>query len=390
MNRSQSELSYHNTNGNFRLDSTSVAIDTKDVLGNTILEKFDYLPQSQDTPELKIELHPGLISPPDSGIRIGDRVWTDGQETFLDLKDNPRNPLSQAWKLGYQVKINGNPVHERTEVNIFYDSDLNDPNKVLSILWKSLNKDYFSRYQTLATNILYDILEPILHLKMIANGSGFIHAASVLYGDSAVLFPGWSAAGKTGTSAELIRRYGGEFISDDLSIISNNGYIQPYTKSICIKPGEFAMSERSFFSDRDFFDYLHWELIKRIRSNARRWVSPQEYYGYTDYPEEFVPITKVIYLIREERQEIKEVEAQPDELAARAGATIAEEFRLFLRFIRAMHSAIPTGWLSVENIVRRSIEVYESAFKKADSLLLSVPAKTPPQELGRYIHDNLV
>ena len=69
------------------------------------------------------------------------------------------------------------------------------------------------------------VISMLIQMKAIKKGYGFVHAASVVKGNQALVMPAWSDTGKTSTSWILAAKHGFEFMSDDVVIAGEDGSV---------------------------------------------------------------------------------------------------------------------------------------------------------------------
>ena len=356
-------------------------------IGSLLLNEFDWVPESEGETDLRFVLSPGFTQPPESGSHVDDRVWVTDSEAFVDLRQG--NSFGDK---RYQLRINW--AEDAMEVTVYYDSKLLKPtNKLLFSAIKRANWNYISRQRIAADNILYDVFEPVVHLNLLREGSGFLHASSAVRGDEGVVFTGWGGAGKTSTCVQLVKNHEWGFTSDDLTLVSDRGTLVPYTKSMQIYPYNVEGQTDAIFSSRGPVDRLQWNTLQKLKGKkgVRRRVSPETYFGSVPREEEPVDVSTAVYLLREHRNEIVAEEESPEDLAQRAASTICHEFDSFVWLLRAINAAAPREFTSPTNFVEDSQRVYEGFFESVENVkLVRIPIETPPSELAKFARESLL
>jgi hypothetical protein len=74
------------------------------------------------------------------------------------------------------------------------------------------------------------------HVAVLAPDRTFIHAGAVEHDGRAIIFPGYSFAGKT-TLTEAFVRAGATYYSDEFAVLDGDGLVHPYPKPLSIRAG---------------------------------------------------------------------------------------------------------------------------------------------------------
>jgi dolichol-phosphate mannosyltransferase len=85
-------------------------------------------------------------------------------------------------------------------------------------------------------HVLYtNVVEPVLRWAFADKGFALVHGACLAYGNDALLVTAQTDTGKTTTVLRVLdREYNAQFISDDLTLVSPDGYVLPYPKPLTI------------------------------------------------------------------------------------------------------------------------------------------------------------
>ena len=86
-------------------------------------------------------------------------------------------------------------------------------------------------------------VEWAINWRVIATHTEFLqlHAAALVRGDHAVVFPGASGSGKSTLVAGLLKR-GWKYLSDEFALIHlDTGLVHAFPKAVCIKAGSFGV-----------------------------------------------------------------------------------------------------------------------------------------------------
>jgi len=367
-----------------------------DICGNhsaekLLLDEYSLLPTTTKKPCLSFNVTGLNIEPDLHGQTVGDKIYVSKNSVFINNRSFDHNGDT-----GFALKIEGHPFTSKyLEIDAICDPDvISTTLKKRIIEWFYIRKNwnYLSKLEVTAKNLIYDALEPILHLRMLQINRGFLHASSIMYGNDVMLFPGGVGAGKTGICIELIDRGGYKFMSDDLSMIGTDGMAYVYPKRMQIyahnTQGNPNLHSR-IMKDRGFSDKLQWKLHERFRgpSKARRRVSPVTVFG-RDNIGDYGKISKVVHVVRCDNSYTKFIKSNSVELADRCANEIAYEFSNFLNYMRDWHTidpAIPTA----DEVINASKYIYEQAFNDAECYSFIVPRNSSPSDLVNEIESIL-
>jgi hypothetical protein len=75
------------------------------------------------------------------------------------------------------------------------------------------------------------------HVAVLAPDRTFVHAGAVEHEGRAIIFPGYSFAGKT-TLTEAFVRAGATYYSDEYAVLDSKGLVHPYPKPLSIRAGD--------------------------------------------------------------------------------------------------------------------------------------------------------
>ena len=359
--------------------------------GKLLLEEYSLLPTTTKKPCLSFNVTGLNIEPDPHGLTVEDKIYLSKNSVFINNRSFDHNGDT-----GFALKIHGHPF---TSKYLEIDA-ICDPNVIPTTLKKRIkewfyirrNWNYLSRLEVTAKNLVYDALEPILHLRMLQNNRGFLHASSIMSGDEVMLFSGGVGAGKTGICIELIDRGGYKFMSDDLSMIGTDGIAYVYPKRMQIYAHNTQRNPNllsRIMKKRGLLDKMQWKLRERFLgpSKVRRRVSPVTVFGRDNIGDRG-KISKVIHIVRSNNSYIKFKKSNSEELADRCANQIADEFSNFFDYMRAWHAmdpASPTG----NEVINASKFVYEQAFNDAECYLFIVPRNSSPSDIVNEIESTI-
>ncbi len=85
-------------------------------------------------------------------------------------------------------------------------------------------------YNVLGIDIFY-LADIIIRNLAVSTGHAFVHASGFELNGKAYIFPAWGGTGKTNLLLNYLSR-GAKYLSDDLLIVSNKGYVLPYPRPL--------------------------------------------------------------------------------------------------------------------------------------------------------------
>lgn len=357
------------------------------IAGKLLLEEYSLLPTTTKKPCLSFNVTGLNIEPDSHSLTVEDKIYVSKNSVFINNRSYDHNGDT-----GFALKIHGHPFTSK-----YLKIDLIcDPNIVVTTLKKRIkerfytckNLNYLSRREVTAKNLIYDALEPILHLSMLQNNRGFLHASSIMYSDEIMLFSGGVGAGKTGICIEMIDRGGYKFMSDDLSLIGTDGIAYVYPKRMQIYAHNTQGNQNllsCIMKNRGLLDKMQWKLRERFKGpkRVRRRVSPVTVFG-RDKIGDRGKISKVIHIIRSNNSYMKFKKLNSEELADRCANVIADEFSNFFAYMRVWHAMDPAS-PTVDEVINASKFIYEQAFNNAECYLFIVPQNSSPSGIVNEI-----
>ena len=377
----------------FPVFNQTVEITGSTAVAEYLISELSAMQTSTKSPDVAIDIESGFDADLTDGLTGGTKV-TDG-----DIIIDRRNPVpvrgmkdmvhNHVGTLGRQLRISSD--RDCVDIEIRYDDRITDHNVIVQEAFRSINRSYIYRFQNLAKVILYNDIEPLIHQFLLDDGAGFIHASCVSRNGSGLMISGWGGAGKTSTATKLIENGEWEFVSDDLCLVSSDGVTQPYLKRIQMYPYNISSKdEQRFFEGASLRNRINWRLRSSLlgEKSVRRRVSPNNRYLVSD--QDKIEISTLVYLIRENRQDLIYETEELNVLAERAVATIAHEYETHICDLRPLAATHPGVWPSEKDFLNRSKEVFRQAFDSATCRLVRIPQDTTPVELTKYIRQTVL
>ena len=379
----------------FNVLQTTVEITGQNPVAEYLRSEFSRMPQSSDPPDVIIRVKPGFSSPPDDGATTNGNVYASDGTVFIDRRisvpiRSPKNLIhNYVGTLGRQIRVVA--LEDELRVTIRYDPRITARNVVVREGLRCISRSYIYRSQNLAKVILYNDIEPLLHQLLLDTDAAFIHASGITFDEGTIVFSGWGGAGKTSVATHLLETGSRKLIADDLCLVCADGTAQPYHKRVQVYPYNLDESgTKRMMAGRSLPDQINWTLRRSLlgESAVRRRLLPDGIHPVCNKTR--LDISAVVYLTRENRQEIIHERATIENVTSRAVSTIAHEFDTHVQTLRALSAAEPDIWPSIVSYLLSTRNVYEKAFIDTYRMLVRIPRETKPAELAEYIEKNVL
>jgi hypothetical protein len=362
---------------------TSIGPLSVDVRGDSIIaelvrEELGVSSQSQGNSQISIEITESTrrhAVPGESNMRVrGSRApyrfgATSSDEALqlsLGLKGTSRDL--------YSVEVTGDLLSDKTVGVSIAIPSLRHWAIALDPLVRVFGRDSSSVAEIAAKNIIYEIIDPLMWVRLMSSGATFVHASSVAAGGEAVMFSGTGGVGKS-TSLLSIMESSDRFtyLADDLVIVDSTGtlwrhpkHLQVYEYNLRSSPSaRLAVFERLGPVER-----LLWRARARLLgpSRVRKRLSATDLFGRGRVADS-ATLFAVAWLTPA-RTKQGWAGVHPQLIVERGVAAILEEFWDFLRLVN-LGSGVDPRAPSVALLA-----------EKAAAILDTVLAGVPCFELG--------
>jgi hypothetical protein len=355
-------------------------------IAGLLREEFDSLPTTEESPRLIIDVQDRLPEPEGEKIHLGDSLYFAGQAL-----NGTEKRAGYSFAVGGLDRQNG-PRHVLVSCR---------PGTVPASRFQALghwldkrrNWNFLSRAERVAKDILYDLINPMLHISMLPLGQGFCHASAVvgLDGD-AVVFTGTGGAGKTGLVLSLLHLEDWRYLSDDLLAVDEEGEAHAYPMKMQIYGyntlGNAGLSQR-VLRDRPWDDLWQWRLRLWLHGprKVRRRIAAKVLFDEKKLAGQ-ARLRHVYFLARAQTASLRIEDITPQELARRSAHIIMYEHRKFLEKVNLC--ALESATLDTAAIFQQSQAVYEKCFSKARCHRATIPSEFTPVELYTALKSHMV
>lgn len=223
--------------------------------------------------------------------------------------------------------------------------------------------------------LMDDIIEPLIGFKLAQKGYSLLHASSISIDDKGFIFVGGPGAGKTSIILNLIRD-NNAFLSDEITILSNNGMIYNFPLPIRIYNHNLVnnLHFRKNITLSKIFKIKSKYLIYRLSLKYIKFPQHVEAEKLFDRIGEKSPIHSLVLLSKTTENKIKLVQdINKEEFVKRLIFINKCQFRRFFEYLSAYSSCYPKSesasyWQISEKNILKSI-------KKARCFEIEIPSK---------------
>ncbi|MDD9942878.1 MAG: hypothetical protein OXU20_17695 [Myxococcales bacterium] len=219
-----------------------------------------------------------------------------------------------------------------------------------------------------------------LHFALLRRDAAFFHAGMYATTQGAVALAGTGGSGKTSLLFTLLESRERTYLAEDFSIISaqGDGYYCPKDVTIYASDTRQPLLARFVEASSERCKALR---PTRARPNPRIKVSPRDVLG--GRVGSSAPLARVLYLVRSAADEVKVEPVGADEMAKRAAHVAQRELKAWVESLHLIgaNQTSEEGFPSPADVADRVDGIYQSAFSKADCLLVHLPAGHDPRRI---------
>ena len=186
----------------------------------------------------------------------------------LSADPDIRLRLERRRKERRKLERNGG-VPRRAQDNIHYDESLGHYGFEVTISNKNIVEVAVSPILRYYLHVLYtNVIEPILRWTFVRKGYALVHAACVSFDGQAVLVTARTDTGKTSTILRMVDNYACSFLSDDMTIVSQDGHVMSYPKPLTIS--NHTLSAVNANSSLTWWERIALQFQSRLHSKGGR------------------------------------------------------------------------------------------------------------------------
>lgn len=337
---------------------------------------------------LKVKIHKALLEtfkgflPTDCTDVAFSFTFTDHINSFITDRDFVQHK---------NIKISKNQTHFKDEELNFLIQN-NEPFKVLinvhdnETLKSSLrifHKAFKSNIELQITTFYYRIFLLFSQLWNLENNCSYLHSSAVEVNGKSIVFTADSGVGKSALLFRLSAEKGFKFIADDLTIISSD--TKAFYQGRCLSVKPYHLSFFPFLKTKlktlmGSVQSLQWSLIKDNRLTFR--ISPTDIF---DEINEQSTIKSIIHLCNHtaDRFEIKDISVK--EFLDYTIPIFSNELFLAHHKLNTLASLPNSPLISSVEMLKKTENIYASAFENISLKLVLVPFKSNPNDLFEFL-----
>lgn len=230
-----------------------------------------------------------------------------------------------------------------------------------------------------------------LQLINLNKGISFLHACSFAINQNGYLVAATPGAGKSSLLLSLCfeKDINASFIADDFSCVDKKGAAHFVGRPMAIKSHQiqYFPQLQSVLNDMPFMQKLQWFLIKKRGLSYQG--LPKKLFG--DRIASNMPLKKAIYLTNHNKPTFEHMPISSDEFADLNANMLFSE--LFLGIEIMNHALILPGkhlLPTVDQFIKSTRDVISKIFKDIPCELVTVPFRSDPRELLKFLKDEKI
>jgi putative flippase GtrA len=206
-------------------------------------------------PELEYFRVPALTADPDIRVRLERR-----------RRDRRRMPAKRAPRATATQRRSG---ERRFEERIHYAESLGRFGFEITIAHQDCVEVAVSPILKFSPHVLYtNVIEPLLRWNFVRKGYALVHAACVAVDGRAVLVTAQTDTGKTSTILRTVDNFACSFLSDDMTIVGQDGKVMSYPKPLTIS--NHTLSAVNANSSLTWWERIALQFQSRLHSKSGR------------------------------------------------------------------------------------------------------------------------
>ncbi|MGI9452465.1 MAG: hypothetical protein ACR2QH_17770 [Geminicoccaceae bacterium] len=257
-------------------------------------------------------------------------------------------------------------------------------------LYQFIHPAYLTRAGYIAQLLQYQLVDGLAQIANLEKGQTWIHASVVEKNGYRTAIVADGGMGKTGSLLRLIGPDAWSYLSDDWTTLEQTGFVHRSRKPIQLYPRNLSRDmESGLLCKLSFSSRLAWRVRKRLgrRRGLRRKVDADQLFGSNTLGTPG-PLDEVLYIEREEVEDIVEHDVDAATLARGAGAIVANELAPSMKLLSPHLQTISRGKLtSVDAVASQTVRVLQDAVADCRRTRVTVPYDMPEKQIEDYLVD---
>lgn len=271
---------------------------------------------------------------------------------------------------------------------------LSTKKELLPKVARFIDWNYLLPAEQLAKNFMYGVFDYLSQIKNLTVGQSYIHASSFQKGDQAVAVIAWGGIGKTTAMLKLVMEDNWKFLSDDLGVIDEEGFLYRTPKKMQIYAynleGESILKD-SLLKNRLLLDRMNWQYkkYKKGKKGVRRRVSAEELFGNESIACK-AKLTNAFFIERADNKEFSSKPITVRELAERSSKTVMSEIDPYHKIETAVYSVQKQSLIPrYQDLLKNTEHILLNAFEHVQPVLIKIPLNATPDDLAGYLRNYL-
>jgi hypothetical protein len=235
---------------------------------------------------------------------------------------------------------------------------------------------------------------PLTFLAMMEKSQIFLHSSCISNKEEAIAFTGGGNVGKTSLATSLIFKYGFKFLSDDMSIIDDDGIVYLNPSYVGFSPSNIdkvPLLQTKLFKELSFGQKMQWQCLRKLLGNSgvSKRILPTHLFP-DSIQKEPTKLKFVVFLQNSSSKDLRIESITADNLAIYSKNLMLTELTPALPYLMAatLFEERRPQWavdfiLKMENLYRR-------IFNKTDCFILYLPSRPNLlQDTAKFLLKNI-
>lgn len=323
-------------------------------------------------------------------IKTKDRNLNKVNLRFIDYEDKEflsSNPsLIKLYKSGFSLNYDYGEIHwDLSELdNNILNVSLRVKHRKSNLLRKGVSRFRSMGYETFPENIGQIVHELVFIPTTFFFQDKVIIHGSCLYNkkfNKSIIFGGTGGVGKTSSLLELGKNNDWVFLSDDMVVVDEEGFIYPnyaFPKVYAYNTIDDKSLEKNILYNLSFFNKMQWKFKKiKNKASVRRRISPDNLYNTCQIE---TKLNKNLFLFRGNfTDNIKLEKIDNVRSAELEEKIIIPEYESIYKYIRWYeYNSKALGIdakITIDGLLKNYREKYQKIFLKSDNYIVKINSK---------------
>lgn len=230
----------------------------------------------------------------------------------------------------------------------------------------------------------YSLLWYVTAVSLLKQRCAFVHAAALECNGRATILAGSGGCGKTSTLLLALAGSTGKYLAEDFAVVDQNGDSHYVPKTVTLYHSDLERGGMEGL--RQYHKRYKAMSLLTGRRNPKLKVTPEALVG-SDRLGTRSPIGQACFLNRTTVGSLSLSPLSLDEFCSRAMLASMRELKSLVEILYMITANAPPAYPypSVDQMERRMLDVYHSAFKSVSPQMLSIPHAEHPRRVTEYL-----